>query len=56
MNLNHKESIDDVLGSKKEFVVTENQTHSPGHDSVYQCSEPSVITVSYPGAQLLHYG
>ena len=47
---NHEESID---GSKKEFVVTETQTHGPGHGTVYKCSEPSVILLSYPGAPFL---
>ena len=43
-------SIDVVLGSEKEFVITKAQTLSPGHCAVYQWSEPSVIPVSYSGA------
>ena len=37
-----------MLGSKKEFVITETQTHGPGHDTVYRSSELSVIQLSYP--------
>ena len=33
---------------QKEFVVTEAWTHSPGHGTLYQYSEPSVIPLSYP--------
>ena len=39
-----------MLGSEKKFVVTEAQTHGPGHGTAYQCSEPSVIPLRYPGA------
>ena len=42
-----------MLGSEKEFVVTEAWTHGPGHGAVYQCLEPSVIPLSYPGAPTL---
>ena len=43
-------SVDVVLGSEKEFVVTEAWTHGPGHGAVYQWKEPSVIPLSYSGA------
>ena len=42
-----------MLGSEKQFVVTEALTHTPGHGAVYQCSEQSVIPLSYPGAPQL---
>ena len=32
------------------FAVTAAQTHSPGHGTANQCSEPSLIPLSYPGA------
>ena len=35
---------------QKELVFTEAQTHSPGHGTVYGCSEPSVTPLSYPVA------
>ena len=38
------------LGPEEEFVITKAQTHSPGHGAVYQCSELSVMTISYSGA------
>ena len=31
--IDSRKSIDVVLGSNKEFVVTEVQTHSPGHSA-----------------------
>ena len=37
--------MDVVLGSKKGFVVTKGS----GHGIAYQCSEPIVIPLSYPG-------
>ena len=40
-----------MLGSKKEFVIIEAQTHGPGYGTAYQCSEPSVIPLSYSGAE-----
>ena len=46
--INHEENTDVLLGPKKEFVITESQTHGPGHGTVYCCSEPSVILLSYP--------
>ena len=42
-------SVDVVLGSDKEFVITKVQIDSPGHGTGYHCSEPSVIPLSYPG-------
>ena len=33
----------------KEFVATDAWTHCPGHGSVYQCSDLSVIPLIYPG-------
>ena len=38
-----------MLGSKKEFVITEAWTHGPGHGVAYRWSEPSVIPLSYSG-------
>ena len=40
----------DVVLEPKTFVLTEVQTHNPGHST--QCSEPSVIPLSYPGAPI----
>ena len=40
-----------MVGSEKEFVVTEARTHGPGHGTVYRRSEPNVIPFSYSGAQ-----
>ena len=42
-------------GSYEEFVITKVQSHSPGHSAAYQCSEPSVIPLSYPVAPILVY-
>ena len=42
-----------MLGSDKEFVITEAQTPGPGHGTAYQCSELSGIPLSYPGAMLI---
>ena len=47
--------LDVVIGSNQEFVITKAQTHSPGHGAAFQCSEPSVIPLSYPGAPYLAY-
>ena len=41
---------DVVLGSENECVITEACTHGAGYGAAYQCSEPSVIPLSYPGA------
>ena len=30
-------------------VVTAAQTHAPGHGTAYQCSDPNLIPLSYPG-------
>ena len=30
-----------MLGSEKVFIFTVAQTHGPGHEAAYQCSEPS---------------
>ena len=38
-----------MLGSDKLFVITLAWNHDPGRDATYQCSEPSVIPLSYPG-------
>ena len=45
-----------MLGSKKEFVIIEAQTHGPGYGTAYQCSEPSVIPLSYSGAPAVYLG
>ena len=42
--------MDVVLGSENEFVITNARTDGPGHGTVYQLSEPSVIPLSYSGA------
>ena len=39
-----------MIESYREFVITEALTHSLGHGAAYQCSVPSVIPLSYPGA------
>ena len=39
-------SVDAVLGSNKEFVITNAQTHSPGFGTADQCSKSSGNTTS----------
>ena len=47
-------SFDVVLGSNKEFVITKVQTCGPGCGKAYQCSELSVIPLSYPGTPIFY--
>ena len=44
--------IDAVIGSKKEFVVTETCIHGPGCGTPYQVSELSAIPLSYQGTPI----
>ena len=43
-----------TLGFNKELVIIKMWTHSPRCGTTYQCSMPSLIPLSYPGATIFY--